>query len=70
MLKKFCEFKNIASVQSAFRAEYKTKIASKRKVIINIVSVFEKPIQSLIWLQKEKNQVKNKKTPKISLKPW
>ena len=57
MLKYVYEFKSIASVQSDFRVEYKTKIAPDRKVIIK-------------WLQKEKSQGKNEKPPKISSKPW
>ena len=42
MLKKYYEYKNMASIQSAYRVEYKEKIAPNHKVIRNIVSVFEK----------------------------
>ena len=41
LLKFFYEFKRMASVQSALRVEYKTKIAPDRKIIINIVFVLE-----------------------------
>ena len=42
MLIFFYEFKSIASVQSAFRVEYKTKIAPYSNVILNILCVLEK----------------------------
>ena len=58
MLKFFYEFKSIAYVQSAFRVKYKTKIVPDRKVVINIVSVFEKTgtVAHMAPKRKEPNQ--------------
>ena len=42
LLKIYYKFENISAVQSAYRVEFKEKKAPDRKVILNIVSTFEK----------------------------
>jgi hypothetical protein len=42
LLKNYYKFQSFAMVQSAYRVEFKSKIAPDRKVILNIVNTFEK----------------------------
>ena len=42
LFKKYYKFENISAVQSAYRMVFKEKTAPDGKVILNIVSTFEK----------------------------
>ena len=62
---------SLASDQFAYKIEYKTNITAGCKVILNIVSVFEK-IGSVTYMTPPPSQkkIKIENTPKFSLKPW
>ena len=70
MLKKYYEYKNMASIQSAYRVEYKEKIAPNHKVIWKIVSMFEKTNSVGHISPKCKNPSQKREDAKNSLKQW
>ena len=67
LLKNYYEYKNMASIQSAYRVEYKEKIAPNHKVIRNIVSVFEKTGSVAHMPPKRKNPSQKREDAKKQL---